>query len=111
MKESFARIYTAQPYLLRGHIVTVEVDIGGSPLHAFSIVGLPDKAVEESRDRVSSAIKHSGFESPKKKNKIVVSLSPADLKKEGAFFDVAVELVYLVAMDEMSLDPESKLFL
>ncbi len=111
MKESFARIYTAQPYLLRGHIVTVEVDIGGSPLHAFSIVGLPDKAVEESRDRVSSAIKHSGFESPKKKNKIVVSLSPADLKKEGAFFDVAVALGYLVAMEEMSFDPEAKLFL
>jgi len=111
MKESFARIYTAQPYLLRGHIVTVEVDIGASPIHAFSVVGLPDKAVEESRDRVSSAIKHSGFESPKKKNKIIVSLSPADLKKEGAFFDVAVALGYLYAMEEISFNPEAKIFL
>ena len=64
---SFARVYTAQINLLKGQLVNVEVDISNG-LHAFSIVGLPDKAVEEARDRVSSAIKNSGFTSPKSKN-------------------------------------------
>ncbi len=109
--ETVARVYTAQPHLLRGEIITVEVDVSRG-LHSFSIVGLADKAVEESRDRVSSALKHSGYESPKSKNvKIVVSLSPADLRKEGSFFDVAVALAYLEATDAISFDPEEKLFL
>lgn len=109
--ETVARVYTAQPHLLRGEIITVEVDVSRG-LHSFSIVGLADKAVEESRDRVSSALKHSGYESPKSKNvKIVVSLSPADLRKEGSFFDVAIALAYLEATKAISFDPEEKLFL
>jgi magnesium chelatase family protein len=109
--KTFARMYTAQPHLLRGALITVEVDVSRG-LHAFSIVGLPDKAVEESRDRVSSAIKHSGYDSPKSQNiKIVVSLSPADLKKEGSFFDVAIALAYLRAMETIDFNPEGKLFL
>ncbi len=68
--------------------------------------------MEESKDRVSSAIKNSGFQSPKTKNqKIVVSLSPADLKKEGSFFDVAIALGYLLSSEEIKFNPEKKLFL
>jgi magnesium chelatase family protein len=62
---SFARIYSAQTHLLKGKIVTIEVDITKNTLHAFTLVGLPDKAVDESKDRMSSALKNSGFASPK----------------------------------------------
>lgn len=107
----FSRVYAAQPSLLKGHIITIEVDIANG-LHAFSIVGLPDKAVEESKDRVSSAIKNSGLKSPKSKNqKIVVSLSPAELKKEGPYFDVGIALAYLLSSGDVLFDPEGKLFL
>jgi len=60
----FARIFGAQPALPRAHIVSVETDIAKG-LHAFTIVGLPDKSVEEAKDRMASAIKNSDFESPK----------------------------------------------
>ena len=61
---SYAKVYSAQASLLKPYIVDVEVDLSRG-LYAFSIVGLPDKAVEEARDRISAAIKNSGFESPK----------------------------------------------
>ncbi len=108
---SFAKVYSAQVNLLKGAIVTIEVDLSKG-LHAFSVVGLPDKAVDESKDRVSGAIKNSGFKSPKAKNqKIVVSLSPADLKKEGPFFDLAIAIAYLLASNEIKFDSEKKIFL
>ncbi len=108
---SFAKVYSAQVNLLRGVIVTIEVDLSRG-LHAFSVVGLPDKAVDESKDRVSSAIKNSGFKSPKAQNqKIIVSLSPADLKKEGPFFDLAIALSYLLASGDLKFNPEKKIFL
>src|SRR3989344_2258468 len=108
---SFAKVYSAQVNLLRGAIVTIEVDLSRG-LHSFSIVGLPDKAVDESKDRVNGAIKNSGFKSPKAKNqKIVVSLSPADLKKEGPFFDLAIAIAYLKATGEIKFNSEKKIFL
>lgn len=108
---SFARVFSAQTYLLNAHVVDVEVDLSQG-LHNFSVVGLPDKAVEEARDRVSAGIKNSGFSSPKSHNqKIVVSLAPADLKKEGSHFDLAIALAYLLAQKEISFNPEGKLFL
>jgi magnesium chelatase family protein len=109
---SFAKVYSAQVNLLRGAIVTIEVDITKGTLHAFSLVGLPDKAVDESKDRVSGAIKNSGYKSPKAQNqKIIVSLSPADLKKEGPFFDLAIAIAYLKATGEIKFNSEKKIFL
>ncbi|MEK7585645.1 MAG: YifB family Mg chelatase-like AAA ATPase [Patescibacteria group bacterium] len=109
---SFARTYSAQTHLLKGKIVTVEVDITKNTLHAFTLVGLPDKAVDESKDRMSSALKNSGFASPKNQNqKIVISLSPADLKKEGPYFDLAIALAYLLSAEEIDFDPEGRIFL
>lgn len=106
----FSKIISAQSHLLKPHIISVETDISNG-LHNFSIVGLPDKAVEEARDRVSAAIKNSGFKSPKQTNtKITVSLAPADIKKEGPIFDLAIALGYLVATDELRFDTTSKLF-
>ena len=107
---SFARVFGAQPGLPKAHLVSVEADIARG-LHAFAIVGLPDNAVKEARDRVASAIKNSGLESPKAKNKkIVISLAPAELKKEGAAFDLPVALAYLIAAEELSFEPQGKLF-
>lgn len=109
---SFSRIYSAQTHLLRGKIVTIEVDISKNTLHSFTLVGLPDKAVDESKDRMSSALKNSGFNSPKNQNqKIVISLSPADLKKEGPYFDLAIALAYLLSAEEIDFEPEGRIFL
>ena len=109
---SFSRIYSAQTHLLKGKIVTIEVDITKNTLHSFTLVGLPDKAVDESKDRMSSALKNSGYNSPKNQNqKVVISLSPADLKKEGPYFDLAIALAYLLSAEEINFDPEKKIFL
>jgi len=108
---SFSKVYSAQTNLTSVIPICVETDISKG-LNAFTIVGLPDKAVEEARDRVSAAIKNSEFDSPKSKNhKVVVSLAPADQKKEGPSFDIAIALSYLMANKDVSFDPEGKLFL
>jgi magnesium chelatase family protein len=107
----FARVFSAQPNLLDATIISVETDLSRG-LYAFSLVGLPDKAVEEARDRISAAIKNTGFKSPKAKNhKVVVSLAPADIKKEGPAFDVPIALSYLLAASDASFDPAGRLFL
>lgn len=107
---SFAKVHSAQVNFLEPHIVDIEVDLSKG-LHSFSIVGLPDKAVEESRDRMAAAIKNSGFKSPKAKNqKVVVSLAPADIKKEGPLFDLPIALSYLLSSEEVRFDPKNKLF-
>jgi magnesium chelatase family protein len=108
---SFAKVHSAQTSLLKAHIIDIEVDISKG-LHSFSVVGLPDKAVEESRDRFSAAIKNSGFKSPKNKNqKVVVSLAPADIKKEGPSFDLGMAVAYLLASEQISFDANKILFL
>lgn len=107
----FAKVHSGQTCFLAGQIIDIEIDLAKG-LHAFSIVGLPDKAVEESKDRISAAIKNSGFTSPKYKNqKVVISLAPADVKKEGPAFDLAMAVGYLLAAEEISFDPSHALFL
>jgi magnesium chelatase family protein len=108
---SIARVHTVQPDILRGTVVTIEADISRG-LHAFSVVGLASKAVDESKDRVGSAIKHSGYPSPKTKNmKVVISLSPADLKKEGPLFDLPIAIAYLVAANEIEIDDTKRIYI
>ncbi|MAZ67279.1 magnesium chelatase [bacterium] len=113
---AFASLFSAQTSLLDAHLVTVEMDTAKG-LQSFSIVGLPDKAVEESRDRVSAALKNSDFEkspkfkAPKLNNmKIVVSLAPADLPKTGPLFDVPIALSYLVATGELEALNDKQIF-
>ena len=67
----YARVWGAQTSLLSPTLVSIEVDLSRG-LHSFTLVGLPDKAVEESRDRVAAAIKHAGFDSPKSRNQKIV---------------------------------------
>lgn len=105
-----AHVLTAQPHVLGGTIVHIETDISRG-LHAFSIVGLAGKAVDEAKDRVGSAIKHSGYQSPKSKNqKVVVSLAPADLKKDGTLFDLPIALCYLIAAGEITTDDTDRVY-
>jgi magnesium chelatase family protein len=107
----FARVFGAQPMLPKATVVAVECDIVKG-LHAFTIVGLPDKSVEEAKDRMASAIKNTGdLESPKRSNKkIVLSLAPAELKKEGAAFDIPLSLAFLLASEQVAFDPAGKIF-
>jgi magnesium chelatase family protein len=108
---AFAKTHSAQTSLLKAHIVDIEVDLSKG-LHSFSIVGLPDKAVEEARDRISAAIKNSGFKSPKNKNqKVVISLAPADIKKEGPSFDLGMAIAYLLASEEFLAKTNGMIFL
>jgi len=107
---SVAQVITIQPQVLGGTIVTIEIDIAQG-LHAFAVVGLAGKAVDEAKDRVGSAIKHSGYTSPKTKNqKVIVSLSPADLKKEGPLFDVPIAIGYLIAAKEIEVDDTKRAY-
>lgn len=111
MYMKFSKLYSAQPHNLSGSIVSVEIDISRG-LHSFSIVGMASKAVDESKDRVNSAIKNAGYEAPKSKNeKLVISLAPAELKKDGAYYDLSIALGYLLSAGEIDFDPEKKLFL
>jgi magnesium chelatase family protein len=108
---AFAKVHSAQTSFLNAHIIDIEVDLSKG-LHSFSVVGLPDKGVEEARDRIGAAVKNSGFKSPKNKNqKIIISLAPADLKKEGPSFDLAMALGYLLACEEIKFDPSGMIFL
>jgi magnesium chelatase family protein len=108
---SISKTYCAQLSGLNTHIINIEVDLSNG-LHAFNIVGLGDKAVEESKDRISAAIKNSGYTSPKQKNqKVVISLAPADIRKEGPSFDLGMALAYLCASGDVFFNPEKKIFL
>ncbi|HVY36024.1 MAG TPA: YifB family Mg chelatase-like AAA ATPase [Candidatus Paceibacterota bacterium] len=108
---SFSRIQSAQQTGLHATGVLVETDISRG-LYMFQIVGLPDKAVEESRERVVSALRNSLGKNPKSENqKVIVSLSPAELKKEGAYFDLAIAIGYLVATETLKdIDLSGKAF-
>ena len=86
---------------LNAYEVLVETDVVNS-LPAMSIVGLPDTAVNEARDRVKSAIKNSGYTFPSKK--VVINLAPADLKKAGTGFDLPIAIGILT--EEEVLDWE-----
>lgn len=108
---AFSRIQSAQLSGLGASGVTVETDLSRG-LYLFQIVGLPDKSVEEARERVISALRNSVNKNPKTENqKVIVSLSPAELKKEGAYFDVAIAVAYLVAAGDILTDLSEKLFI
>lgn len=82
--------------------ITVEVDIATQGLPSFTIVGLPDKAVEEAKERVRSALKNSGADFPTKR--ITVNLAPADFPKEGPSFDLPIALGLLQASGQLTAD-------
>jgi len=106
-----SKVYSAAIVGLDAQIVDVEVETSYG-LRSFNIVGLPDKAVEESKERVAAAIKSIGFQSPYQQPlRVVVNLAPADLKKEGSLYDLPISLGFLAASKQLRFDAEKKIFL
>lgn len=103
-----AKVMSCAVVGLDGALVEVEVDIS-TGLPSFQVVGLPDKAVQESRERVRSAIRNSGFRFPTKR--ITVNLAPADLKKEGPAYDLAIAVGVLMSSDQLRTDVRGTVFL
>ena len=97
-----ARVFSCAVVGLDGVVVEVEVDTGGG-LPKMVIVGLPDTAVQESRERVASAVKNAGFYYPRRK--VTVNLAPASVRKEGPAYDLPIAVGVLIATSQ--LDPES----
>ena len=79
---------------LQGYLVSSQVDVS-SGIPNFEIVGLPDITVKESKERIKTAIKNSGLEFPSRK--IVVNLSPANIRKEGSIFDLPIAIGLLIS--------------
>lgn len=104
-----AKIISAAVVGLEGVPITVEVDIASQGLPSFTIVGLPDKAVEESKERVRAAIKNSGAEFPARR--ITVNLAPADLPKAGPVYDLPIAIGILVASEQIPSIPTNCIFL
>jgi len=106
-----SKIFSAATVGIEAIPVEIEVDVAAG-MHAFRIVGLPDKAVEESKERVSSALKNSGVKSPLRYNRrITVNLAPADLKKEGAGYDLGIAIGFLLASGQLfPFETAKKLF-
>ncbi|MFH0905662.1 MAG: YifB family Mg chelatase-like AAA ATPase, partial [bacterium] len=105
---ALAKIKSAAIVGLTATPIDVEVDISNG-LPTFKIVGLPDKAVEESKERVRAAIKNSGMRMPDRR--ITVNLAPADVKKVGPAYDLPIAIGLLVASQQLELDDESALFI
>ncbi len=90
-----SKILTSATYGIDAYLIEVETNVE-KQIPSFTIVGLPDNAVKESRERVTAAIKNSGFEFPIKK--ITVNLAPADIKKEGSSFDLPIAVGLIAAV-------------
>ncbi|HTZ18603.1 MAG TPA: YifB family Mg chelatase-like AAA ATPase [Dissulfurispiraceae bacterium] len=100
-----ARALSAYVIGIDAHRIEVEVDIAARGLPHFSMVGLPDAAVKESRDRIKAALKNIGFNFPLKQ--ITINLAPADLKKEGSSFDLPIAVGVVAAEGIIPADPLS----
>lgn len=94
-------VYSCALVGLDGEIIQVEVDFNPHSLPAFTVVGLPDTAVQESRERVRAAIRNSGLQFPNKR--YTVNLAPADLRKEGPAYDLPIAVGVLASTDQAPL--------
>lgn len=92
---------------LDSYIVTIDTDVASRGLSAFQIVGLPDTAINESRERVRTAIVNTGFDFPARR--IIVNLAPADLPKSGPIYDLPIAIGVLKASGQINFFPEKSL--
>jgi magnesium chelatase family protein len=97
-----ATVFSSAVHGVNAYTVFVEVDLQHSQMFAFSVVGLPDAAVQEARERVRSAVKNSGYSFPVRR--IIVNLAPADIRKEGPSFDLPLALGLLAASGQVCSD-------
>lgn len=93
------KVFGSAVYGVEAITITIEVDTVGGGLTGYFIVGLPDNAVKESTERVLSAIKNTGYERPR--NKVVVNMAPADIKKAGSAYDLPIALGMLAASGQI----------
>lgn len=105
------RLFSASINGIEAQLIEVEVD--STPgLHAFNIVGLADKAVQESKERIASAIRSNSLIPPSAKHKkIIINLAPADIRKEGPAYDLPIAVGYLLETTQVKFDTSNKLFL
>ncbi len=104
----YSRVNSLGVTALDGYSVTVETDISNG-LPQFDIVGLPDNAVKESRDRVRSAMKNMGFDVPTQR--ITVNLAPGDIRKAGPLYDLPILISVLIASEQLRVDISDCAFL
>ena len=106
-----SKVFSAAVVGLDALPIEVEVDLSPG-LHCFQIVGLPGVAVNESRDRVSSAVKNSGITPPHhSRRRVIVNLAPADLKKEGPAYDLPIAVAFLLASGQVNIaNSDDKIF-
>jgi len=101
MSKKLGRLYSAALTGIDAKIIEVEADINVG-LHSFNIVGLADRSLSEAKERVNSALKNSGIKPPNRENrKITINLAPADIKKTGSHYDLAIALGYLLATKQI----------
>lgn len=103
----FSRLKSVGLFGIDSYMIEVEADIS-TGLPAFDIVGLPDTAVKESRDRVRAAIKNCGYKFPV--SRITINLAPADLKKEGSIYDLPVLIAILKASGQLKAELNDSIF-
>ena len=104
-----AKVLSCAVVGLEGEIVECEVDVSRRGLNSLAMVGLPDAAVKEAKDRVESAIKNSGFPFPN--GRIIVNLAPADIRKEGPTYDLPIAVGIMVAAGQALADVSACVFL
>ena len=104
----FASLRSVGLFGINSYMIDVEVDVSAG-LPAFDVVGLPDTAVKESRDRVRAAMKNSGFKFPS--GRITVNLAPADQKKEGSGYDLPILIALLKATGQLKYDASDSIFI
>ena len=107
MMPVFVKVNSIGMFGMDSYNVGVEASVDNGMVR-FDIVGLPDTAVSESRDRVRSAIKNSGFKFPP--SRFTVNLTPADIKKEGPIYDLPILVAILIATGQMSCDIKDSAF-
>jgi len=100
-----ARVFSCAVIGLEGELVEVEVDIFRAEMPSTTVVGLPDTAVQESRERVRAAIRNSGL-TPPFNSKVIVNLAPADLRKEGPSYDLPIAVGTLLASGQVVANVE-----
>jgi len=112
MGKNIARLHSAELEGIDAKIIEVEADINVG-LHTFNIVGLADRSLNEAKERVNSALKNCGVKPPNRENrKITINLAPADVKKTGSHYDLAIALGYLLATNQIKkFDAADKIFL
>lgn len=109
--KNFSRVYSAELEGIDAKLIEVETDVNVG-LHSFNIVGLADKALNEAKERVNAALKNSNIKPPSRENRrITVNLAPADIKKTGSQYDLAIGIGYLLATKQINnFETNDKIF-